>query len=795
MDALPAPRCSKRKAEDKAEDNGPKRPMPSPDSGEVRQYGLTPRPPRISVNEEHLQRPISEEQLMELLHYSALGRATGHSRRLSWCSLRRQKRLKAVCVAVVDHVNQRDFYEHYLSLPHLRTKYSTRVTLSSSSTNLVSEIFSSEVHMVHPPSPKKQESPHSHKGLRSHPVIFKFGTERRGLTAYLLSEEERKKRHYPVIGCPGCEDFVSTDCDAEVTDSSPLFGLDCEMCLTDQGSELTRVSLVDSSGTCVLDELVKPRNKIRNYLTQFSGVTQQMLKPVETTLSQVQSRLKSLLPRDAVLVGHSLENDLRALKMVHPHVIDTSLLYRRHLGQRFKLKVLAETLLQKQIQTEDRRGHDPCEDASAALELAQYFISKGPLKIVEEHQEELWGVPLSEPESTPPTAAEHTSSRFAEVLQACGRSVAFFGRRWDICLHLSKQLWLSSDRQVLQAFRDQPKCPAFSVLQFFSSQTGGAQAVLKPQACPPPLRNMCVVFVGPLPPHSSEEDVRRVLCCCGPLRSVRIIRTALRVHAEVHFALPEGALLALSTLSGLSLHGHCVKVQRPVSETTLDVDVTLEALQSDPVTQRLLYVTSICPHLTPLLQASTHTSGHTGEDDRRDDPRDNRQDIHRDSDRSSPVPINGQRGLREDALLDTFGRFGPVIRIITPPHTGGATHAYIEFVSVDSRQAALSASQELLQLNYLLCPALMPLHLSAPVSRDTVDRARDRPEDAQGDMVDQERTNGALTSIAEAEWLRKLDRRLGKLFRCLPEGALSVVVLRGNQNAPGLCFVEIKKTS
>uniref|UniRef100_A0A4W5LV71 Exonuclease domain-containing protein n=2 Tax=Salmonidae TaxID=8015 RepID=A0A4W5LV71_9TELE len=70
-----------------------------------------------------------------------------------------------------------------------------------------------------------------------------------------------------------------------------------------------------------------------------------MLQPITTTLREVQSKLKKVLPRDAVLVGHSLDNDLRALNLIHPHVIDTSLLYRREFGQRFKLKVLAETVL------------------------------------------------------------------------------------------------------------------------------------------------------------------------------------------------------------------------------------------------------------------------------------------------------------------------------------------------------------------------------------------------------------------------------------------------------------------
>ena len=36
----------------------------------------------------------------------------------------------------------------------------------------------------------------------------------------------------------------------------------------------------------------------------------------------------------------------------------------------------------KQIQTEEQNGHDPMEDASAALELAQYFIKAGPRKVI-----------------------------------------------------------------------------------------------------------------------------------------------------------------------------------------------------------------------------------------------------------------------------------------------------------------------------------------------------------------------------------------------------------------------------
>ncbi|KAK7929638.1 hypothetical protein WMY93_006033 [Mugilogobius chulae] len=149
----------------------------------------------------------------------------------------------------------------------------------------------------------------------------------------------------------------------------------------------------------------------------------------------------------------------------------------------------------------------------------------------------------------------------------------------------------------------------------------------------------------------------------------------------------------------------------------------------------------------------------------------------------------------EDSLLEVFRHFGPVVRTVGAEHTG-VKHTFVEFVNAQSRQAALSSAPHLLQLNYLLCPALTPLHLSAPVSPAHTHLSAPVSPATRTCLhlsAPPSRPRTCLHLSAPLPELRKLDRRLGKVFRSLLEGTLSVVVLRGSRSSPGLCFMEIKK--
>lgn len=95
----------------------------------------------------------------------------------------------------------------------------------------------------------------------------------------------------------------------------------------------------------------------------------------------VQERLLSLLTPHTILIGHSLNADLRALKMTHPFIIDTSILYQHPRGPPLKssLKWLAQRYLRREIQKgHGISGHDSIEDARACLDLVKLKCERGP---------------------------------------------------------------------------------------------------------------------------------------------------------------------------------------------------------------------------------------------------------------------------------------------------------------------------------------------------------------------------------------------------------------------------------
>uniref|UniRef100_A0A8C9QS32 Exonuclease domain-containing protein n=1 Tax=Spermophilus dauricus TaxID=99837 RepID=A0A8C9QS32_SPEDA len=262
---------------------------------------------------------VTHEQLCELLKYAVLGKPDIEKPR--WCQLLYQSQLKRIVVVILQGMSQLHFYRFYLEFGFLRKAFKHKFRLPPPSSNFLADIIGLQNKETAGYLPKTIEGSlpsaitKPNINLQNDPIIQKYGSKKVGLLRCLLTEEEMKTFNFPLQGSPDCENFITTKCNGSVTDNSPLFGLDCEMCITSKGRELTRISLVAEGGSCLMDELVKPDDKIIDYITCYSGITKKMLNPVKTKLKDVQRQLKALLPPDAVLVGHSLDLDLRALKI------------------------------------------------------------------------------------------------------------------------------------------------------------------------------------------------------------------------------------------------------------------------------------------------------------------------------------------------------------------------------------------------------------------------------------------------------------------------------------------------
>ncbi|XP_063309533.1 RNA exonuclease 1 homolog [Pelobates fuscus] len=196
-----------------------------------------------------------------------------------------------------------------------------------------------------------------------------------------------------VVGTPGCQmakvhvhdgqkenldGFIKTFVKLQPSDGNPgVYALDCEMCYTTHGLELTRVTVVDPSLQVVYDTFVKPDNEILDYNTRFSGVTEENLENVTTSIRDVQAIMLNLFSADTILIGHSLENDLIALKLIHDTIVDTSIVFPHRLGLPHKkaLRNLMADFLRRIIQ-DNVGGHDSSEDATACMELMLWKVKE-----------------------------------------------------------------------------------------------------------------------------------------------------------------------------------------------------------------------------------------------------------------------------------------------------------------------------------------------------------------------------------------------------------------------------------
>ena len=87
----------------------------------------------------------------------------------------------------------------------------------------------------------------------------------------------------------------------------------------------------------------------------------EIMEGVSTTMADVHNKLRKIISPNTILVGHSLDCDLRALQIIHKKVTDTAALYPHNRGAPYKqsLKRLALDYLCRVVQADSgSTGHD-----------------------------------------------------------------------------------------------------------------------------------------------------------------------------------------------------------------------------------------------------------------------------------------------------------------------------------------------------------------------------------------------------------------------------------------------------
>lgn len=206
------------------------------------------------------------------------------------------------------------------------------------------------------------------KELGHNPSAFLWGKD---ISAEALAEAYQLGSQDNSMVLSSKNDRINHGLSKEI-DIGKYIAIDCEMVGVGPGgyeSVLARVSIVDFHGRQVYDSYVKPKEKVTDWRTAVSGISQKQMR-FAREFEEVQQEMSDLFT-NRVLIGHDIKHDLEVLKLSHPprDIRDTSKYqaFKKHAnGRKPALRILAQQLLGVEIQG---GSHSSLEDARLTMLL------------------------------------------------------------------------------------------------------------------------------------------------------------------------------------------------------------------------------------------------------------------------------------------------------------------------------------------------------------------------------------------------------------------------------------------
>ncbi|KAG4261754.1 hypothetical protein FPRO03_11223 [Fusarium proliferatum] len=164
--------------------------------------------------------------------------------------------------------------------------------------------------------------------------------------------------------------------------------LDCEMAGVRSGaSEVISICVIDFfTGEVLVNSLVKPHEPIIDWRTKIHGIRPATLA-IAVSQGQVlrgwqaaREELFKHINTETIIVGQSLQQDLKRLRVSHEKIFDTAILTAEAVfgtgapfERRWSLQSLCAELLRLRIR-QDSNTHNASEDALAAREVALWCL-------------------------------------------------------------------------------------------------------------------------------------------------------------------------------------------------------------------------------------------------------------------------------------------------------------------------------------------------------------------------------------------------------------------------------------
>ncbi|KAF7915162.1 uncharacterized protein EAE98_011247 [Botrytis deweyae] len=157
--------------------------------------------------------------------------------------------------------------------------------------------------------------------------------------------------------------------------------IDCEMAGVaggGGGGEPILLCAVDFvSGAVILNHLICPKERINDMRSSIHGISIHTLNEAVSRgqaldgWEEARSKLWELIDANTILIGHALENDLDALRMIHPRVVDSAILAKKEVGfnRTWGLSTMCSELLKLEIRKNKGAIHDCLEDVLATREV------------------------------------------------------------------------------------------------------------------------------------------------------------------------------------------------------------------------------------------------------------------------------------------------------------------------------------------------------------------------------------------------------------------------------------------